>query len=183
MESKWPRRIRVVLLYSNFASQHHSCPSATGCCFFGPVKKQWQKILTRRKRVTHGRGIDFPKFVKHLTQVSLNHCQFQSAFTVAGLYPQPTAAAIPELKLAPVEAVTISSSSPPQSCGSKTPASTPTLKKQLRHHFSNLFQTPATPKPKARPNPSSRVELEHYEEVMYQVTVSDEGFSLINVKA
>ena len=144
---------------------------------FGPMKRCWQKLLTDHKRKTRGKGIDkvvFPRLLKQLSDTSMKRHHFEGAFRGSGLYPRPEAAAIPQSKLAPSEAVKKAKSStnsprPSEATQSSTnsPRSgTPAVKFHLKHHFSKLFRTSMTPIRSSRPKPSSRVDLAYYGEVI-----------------
>ena len=144
---------------------------------FGPMKRCWQKLLTDHKRKTRGKGIDkvvFPRLLKQLSDTSMKRHHFEGAFRGSGLYPRPEAAAIPQSKLAPSEAVKKAKSSTNSPCPSEaiqsstnSPRSgTPAVKFHLKHHFSKLFRTSMTPIRSSRPKPSSRVDLAYYGEVI-----------------
>ena len=135
---------------------------------FEPMKRCWQKLLTDHKRKTRGKSIDkivFPRLLKQLSDTSMKRHHFEGAFRGSGLYPRPEAAAIPQSKLAPSEAVkkatksSTNSPRPSQSSTNSPRSGTPTVKFHLKHHFSKLFQTSMTPIRSSRPKPSSRVDL------------------------
>jgi hypothetical protein len=72
---------------------------------WGYLKRNWQKLLTEHSRKTKGKAIDkvlFPKLIKQLTDTTKKH-QFQNGFQKVGLYPIPSAAAIDESKIIPLE--------------------------------------------------------------------------------
>ena len=136
---------------------------------FGPMKKQWQKILTDYKRKTHGRSIDkivFPRLIKELSTKVIKRSLLENSFRAAGLYPEPKAAAIPYSKLAPAEAVTKTQHSPQKRPPAEGTRSTPAVKLRLQKHFGKLFQKQITPRTKSKAKPSSRVQLACYGEVL-----------------
>ena len=135
---------------------------------FGPMKKQWQKLLTDYRK-THGRSLDkivFPRLIKELSTKVIKRSLLENSFRAAGLYPQPKAAAIPYSKLAPAEAVTKTQHSPQKRPPAEGTTSTPAVKLRLQKHFGKVFQKQLTPKTKSRAKPSSRVQLAYYGEVL-----------------
>ncbi|XP_062511201.1 uncharacterized protein LOC134187101 [Corticium candelabrum] len=171
------RKYNIILVTLPPNTTHALQPLDVGV--FAPMKKNWQKILIDYKRRTRGQGVRktiFPKLLKQLTDTSMKPHQFQGAFRGAGLYPKPSAAAIPQAKISPADAVT--TRTPCKSPRSPTAATTPAIKLQLRHHFSKLFQKTRTPIPPPQPKPSARVDLAYYGEVI----TSHEAYSRIKAQ-
>ena len=146
------KRRRRRLLNTNIAKGTTNPPQPLDVGVFGPMKRCWQKLLTDHKRKTRGKGIDkivFPRLLKQLSDTSMKRRHFEGAFRESGLYPRTEAAAFPQSKLAPSEAVkkaTKSSTNSPrpseatQSSTNSPRSGSPAVKSHLKHHFQSYFK-------------------------------------------
>ena len=140
-------------------------------------EKMLAEALDRSREKQEERALTkvFSRLLKQLSHTSMKRHHFEGAFRGSVLYPRPEAAAIPQSKLAPSEAVkqaTKSSTNSPcpseatQSSTNSPRSGTQAVKFHLKHHFSKLFQTSMTPILSSRSKPFSCVDVAYYGEVI-----------------